>query len=317
MERRSLGSTGIEVTRLGLGTLTMSPMQRGLTVEAGADVIVAALEAGIRFLDTAQMYGSYPQVAVALARWRGERPVVATKSAAPDAVRMRAAVEEARTQLGLDVIDVFLLHAVKTPEEFAARRPALDVLLKARSRGWIRAVGASSHAVGTIGFLAGVPELGVLHPMVNRDGFGLLDAPLPRMLEHLAAARRAGKGIYAMKPLGGGHLRRDGRAALTWVLSQPDVDAAAVGMTSTEEVALNVAIAGGGAVDPLLEQRVAGQSRRLFVNDALCRKCGVCVEACDQRALSLVEGKIRVDTTRCVVCGYCAPTCPGFAIRVI
>lgn len=326
MERRTLGRTGLPVTALGLGTLTMSPLQRNLGVEEGARVILAALEGGIGFVDMAQGYRSYPQVARALAEWRGSRPTLASKSAAKDAAGMTRAVEEALAALGVEVIDVFCLHAIKDVDDFRAREGAVEALLAARQRGLIRAVGATSHWLGALRVLAGDPRIEVVHPMFNQQGVGLLDGSLDEMRQILGRARAAGQGIYAMKPLGGGHLRQQAATALAWVLRQPEIDSATVGMTTVEEVAMNLAVARGEAVPADVARRVAGQPRRLFINEVLCHRCGRCVEHCPQEALTQATGEatggaaagpIAIDPERCVLCGYCAPGCPAFAIRVI
>jgi predicted aldo/keto reductase-like oxidoreductase len=262
-------------------------------------------------------------VARALAEWRGPRPTLASKSAAKDAAGMTRAVEEALMALNVEVIDVFCLHAVKDPDDLRAREGAVEALLEARRRGLIRAVGASSHWLGALRVLAGDPRIDVLHPMFNRQGVGLLDGSLDGMRQILQRARAAGQGIYAMKPLGGGHLRHQAVQALAWVLQQPEIDAAAVGMASVEEVTLNLAVARGQPVSPELASRVAQQSRRLFINEMLCQRCGRCVERCPQQALSRQPGeaeeagRIGILYERCVLCGYCSADCPVFAIRVI
>ncbi|MBP7635737.1 aldo/keto reductase, partial [Candidatus Ozemobacteraceae bacterium] len=293
--------------------------QRGLDIEAGGDLLLKALEAGVRFIDTAQMYGSYPQVASALRRWNGERPIVATKSAAKTEETMNAAIDEALSALGLPAIDVFLLHAVRDEADFHEREGALNALLAAKRAGRVHAIGASSHFVGVMRLLASDPRIDVLHPMLNRDGFGIIDESLDAMLAVLAGAKRQGKGVYAMKPLGGGHLRGDAKAALEWVLGRSEVDAIVVGMTGTAELEMNVATASNNPVEPDLERRAMRQQRRLFINEALCRHCGLCISLCQQKALSFQDGKKApaIDEKKCIVCGYCAPGCPAFAIRII
>lgn len=317
MEKRKLGATGIEVTLLGIGTLTMSPMQRGLSVEDGAGVILAALNGGINFIDTAQMYGSYGQVKSALQQWQGKTPVVASKSAAKSEEAMRAAVEECLAQTGLPQIDIFLLHAVRDAEDLASRSGALKYLAEARNNGLIGAVGASSHSARTIAVLAETPAIEVLHPMYNRDGIGILDASLAEMTAILCRARDGGKGIYAMKPLGGGHLRNDAVAALQWLFASSAVDAAVVGMTSLAEVEMNIKIAGRVEVAPEFARQVAGQPRKLFINQMICQNCGACIKACQQMALKPGLKSPQVDSELCVLCGYCAPVCPRFAIRIV
>ena len=317
MKTHKLGKTGIEVSLLGLGTLTMSPMQRGLDVAAGANVILHALAQGINFIDTAQMYGSYPQVAAALSQWKGSPPVVASKSAVSTREAMQTAVAECLQQTGLSKIDVFLLHAVRDAADIEARRGALAYLREARENGLIKAIGASSHSARTIDLLVDTEGIEVLHPMYNRDGIGILDATLAEMTDILKRARTLGIGIYAMKPLGGGHLRNDAAAALRWLFASGAVDAAVVGMTSKDEVDMNVRLARNETVDDEFARRVAGRERRLFINTGICINCKACVNTCQQGALRPGEKSPVIDHSRCILCGYCAPVCPKFAIRIV
>jgi len=317
IERRRLGLTNIEVSLLGIGTLTMSPMQRHLSVEDGAEVILAALSKGVTFIDTAQMYGSYPQLAAALKCWRSARPVVASKSAARTYDVMKQAVEDCLQQTGLQQIDIFLLHAVRDSEDLESRSEALACLKECRKNGLIKAIGASSHSARTIEILARHDDIEILHPMYNRDGIGILDASLDQMTAILRAARLAGKGVYAMKPLGGGHLRNDAQAALNWIFSSDAVDAVVVGMTSLDEVEMNSSIAQKIEIAPEFAHRVAGQPRKLFINSMICQNCSACVKACQQLALKAGMKNVEVDHSRCVLCGYCAPVCPKFAIRIV
>jgi predicted aldo/keto reductase-like oxidoreductase len=317
MKKNILGRTGIEVTVLSIGTLTMSPMQRGLSVEEGAEVILHALSSGINFIDTAQMYGSYLQVKFALRKWMGSDPVIASKSAVKDYDQMEEAISQCLDQLHRKKIDVFLMHAVRDKEDFELRAGALEALVKAREKGLIGALGASSHSARVIDLLAENDVIDVLHPMFNRDGIGILDASLTKMTSFLKKAKAADKGIYAMKPLGGGHLRQDAAAALRWVFDSDCIDSASVGMTTFEEIDMNVAVAMKETVERSFAEKVAGQPRKLFINEMICQNCGACIKACQQMALKPGKKAPIVDHLKCILCGYCAPECPKFAIRII
>ena len=59
MEHRNLGGTDIKVSRLCFGSLTISPLQAGLSIDEGADVILSAMDMGVNFLDTAEFYRNY------------------------------------------------------------------------------------------------------------------------------------------------------------------------------------------------------------------------------------------------------------------
>ncbi len=190
-------------------------------------------------------------------------------------------------------------------------------MLEAKNDGIVGAVGISSHSALAIKSIVADQRIEVLHPMVNRDGIGVLDAGKAELIEILKQARLAGKGIYAMKPLGGGHLRNDAAAALQWLFKSGLVDSAAIGMTSFEEIDMNVAVARNEVISCEFAQKVAGQPRKLFINEMICQNCGACIEACQQKALKPGKEHPQIDGQRCVLCGYCAPECPKFAIRII
>ncbi|MBF0544231.1 MAG: aldo/keto reductase [Candidatus Riflebacteria bacterium] len=317
MEKITLGKTGILVSRLAFGTLTMSPFQRNLSAEEGASVILAALERGVSFIDTAQMYGSYPQVKAALNSWKGNPPVISTKSTAETGDSMKQAIEEACQALNLDRIDIFLMHAVKDQEALEKRKPALGELLEAKRAGRIKAIGLSTHSVQLTRIAAEIPEIDIIHPIINMAGYGNLDGSRDEMIDNVSLAARNGKGIYAMKPLGGGNLKNEASKALKWIISQKNVHSVCTGMTSVDEVIMNCAIFEGKSVEEEFEKKIAKLERKLFVNTMLCSACNKCVDICQSGALEIVNGKLNIEHSRCLLCGYCAPECPRFALRII
>lgn len=145
MEYRLLGNTGLRVSRLCFGTLTIGPLQAHMPLSAGAYVISAALEAGVNFIDTAQLYRTYPYIRKALKNWPHE-VIIASKSYDYTARGMAKSVEEARKSLGRDVIDIFLLHEQESIHTFRGHGAAYEYLMTAKAKGIIRAAGISTHS---------------------------------------------------------------------------------------------------------------------------------------------------------------------------
>lgn len=114
MKKIQLGSTELKVSRIGMGVMPIGPNQLSLPLDKGADIVKYALEKGIDFLDTAQYYHTYPYIREALKNAAGGDPVISSKSLAHDYDGMAAAIEEARRSIDRDVIEIFLLHEVRS-----------------------------------------------------------------------------------------------------------------------------------------------------------------------------------------------------------
>ncbi|WP_027719334.1 aldo/keto reductase [Desulfovirgula thermocuniculi] len=315
MEYRVLGKTGIRVSRLCFGTLTVGPLQVNLPVEEGAAVIRYALEAGVNFLDTAESYRTYAHIRKALQGWDGE-VIIATKSYAYSHRGMRESLEEALRALSRDHIDIFLLHEQESALTLRGHWEAFEFLLQAREKGLVRAVGISTHSVEGVRAAARVPEIDVIHPLVNVAGVGIQGGTREDMLAAIEEAAAFGKGLYAMKVLGGGHLIARAEEAFSFALQIPYLASVAVGMRSREEVDFNVRFFTGREVPAELRQILEKRERRLHIEEWCCG-CGRCVEKCGAGALSLSGGRAVVDHSRCRLCGYCGAACPHFCIKVL
>lgn len=181
-ERVPLGRTGLEVTRLGLGTAPLGGMYEAVSDDEGRALIDAAWDAGLRFFDTAPLYGhgaAERRLGAALRERPRDEFVLSTKvgrllradaAVDPEGIWVdppsfqpvfdfseaaaRASLEESLERLGLDRVDALLIHDPDDhhDEAVAGAYPALDRL---RAEGRIRAVGAGMNQSAMLTRFAG------------------------------------------------------------------------------------------------------------------------------------------------------------------
>lgn len=315
MELTFLGRSGLKISRLIFGTLPLGPLQGNYPVEYGAELMRKGFDLGINILDTAESYGTYPHIREAL-RGRSDEVYIATKSTAPDFAGMEASVHKALREMGREYIDIFHMHAARTRIPFKERQGALECLIRCKEKGLVRNIGISTHSVKAVRDAAMVDEIDVIHPLINREGMGIIDGKAHDMMEAIALATSRDKGIYAMKALAGGYFMKDAWNALDYIRSSPNIHGVAVGMVTYEELEANAKFFSSqripvGSMTPLEKQ-----DKNLIILE-FCKGCGTCVKACPSGALTLENGKAVVDTKVCILCGYCNPVCPEFAIRIV
>ena len=314
MQYRELGKTGIMISRMCFGALIMGPLQANLPTKEGARVIQAAMERGVNFIDTAELYGTYDHIREAM-KGSAKRPVVATKSYAYTTEGAAESVEKARKGLDTDVIDIFMLHEQESRLTLRGHRDALEFYLNEREKGRIRAVGVSTHNIEVVRAITSMPEIDVVHPLINITGIGIGDGTIDEMLTAVKDAYDCGKGVYSMKPLGGGNLLHSYEECMDFVLGLSYIHSIAIGMQHVDEVEMNCCRFEGAQIPDRLKESIAARGKHLHI-DYWCEGCGRCVQRCGQKALSLVDGKVKVDKERCVLCGYCGSVCPQFAIKI-
>ncbi|MEO7731682.1 MAG: aldo/keto reductase [Kofleriaceae bacterium] len=172
MKYRPLGATGLFVSELCLGTMTFGGKDYWAVVgtqgQAEADQLVgAALDAGINFVDTANIYSFGESEALLGKALAGKRHnvVLATKvrgrmSAAPNDVglsrgHIMAAVEASLKRLGTDYIDLYQIHGFDAATPIEETLCALDDLVR---RGLVRYLGASNLAAWQLMKALGISE---------------------------------------------------------------------------------------------------------------------------------------------------------------
>ena len=152
MDRRELGSTGFEVTEVGLGTWNVGPVWGDTSDEEGREAVRTALDAGMNLVDTAEVYGGGRAESLIgdVLDERDERVVVPTK-AAPDEdgdhseAGLRESVAGSQERLGVDTLDLVQLHCPVTEAFYDPS--TFETLKRLKTEGEIAHAGVSVEKV--------------------------------------------------------------------------------------------------------------------------------------------------------------------------
>src|SRR5215469_10483088 len=170
----TLGRTGIQTSRLAMGTGTVGvghhSHQTALGMKGLVDLLENGYDHGLRFFDAADSYGSHPYVREALKQVPRDKVTVLTKSWARDPAAMRADLDRFRKELGTDYIDVFLMHCLTEGDWTERYKGVMDVLSEAKQKGMIRAHGCSCHSIEALRAAAASPWVEVDLARINPSG---------------------------------------------------------------------------------------------------------------------------------------------------
>lgn len=316
MKYSKLGDTDIEVSRLCFGSLTLSPLQKNFSIDKGSDLITYAYDKGINFIDTAELYNNYYHIRKALSKINRNNFVIATKSYSYSKDTAKYSLNKALRELGTDYIDVFLLHEQESENTIRGHYDAIEYFIKAKEKGLIRAFGISTHRVEGVKAAGKYNEIEVIHPIINKLGIGIQDGNNKQMIEEIKKCYNKGKGIYGMKPLGGGHLLNNVEEAFNYVRDIKELDSIAIGMQSKDEIDADISLIESGKLPKRLIPKLKNKKRKIHIGD-WCEGCGFCVTKCKHNAIQIKEGRAKVDMTKCVLCGYCGKYCKEFCIKII
>jgi aryl-alcohol dehydrogenase-like predicted oxidoreductase len=234
----TLGSTGIQTSRLAMGTGTVGvghhSHQTALGIKGLSDLLLNGYDHGLRFFDSADSYGSHPHVAEALKHVARDKVTLLSKSWARDAAGMRADLDRFRKELGTDYIDVLLMHCLTEGDWTQRYQGAMDVLSEAKQKGIIRAHGCSCHSIEALRAAAASPWVEVDLARINPVG-AYMDAGPDTVLSVLKQMKAGGKAVVGMKILGAGQLRDRQDDSLKYALSLGVLDAFTIGAESRSE----------------------------------------------------------------------------------
>ncbi len=236
----TLGKTGIQTSRLAMGTGTVGSggrsHQTSLGMQGLPDLLLNGYDQGLRFFDSADAYGSHPHVAKALKQVSRDKVTVLTKTWARDAATARADLDRFRRELGTDQIDICLMHCLTEGDWTERYRGVMDVLSDAKQKGIIRAHGCSCHSIEALRAAAKSPWVEVDLVRINPIG-SHMDADPETVVGVLRQMKASGKGIIGMKILGQGDLRTRQDEAIKYALSLGVLDAFTIGAESKTEQA--------------------------------------------------------------------------------
>lgn len=224
MEYRNLGEAGLKVPVLCLGAMTFGEAdEKSFMHKVGCDeqtsfaIMDRALERGLNFIDTADVYGQDGLSERVVGAWMEQRKardrvVLATKfrfrmsqdqnGTGASRLRIVRTVDESLRRLRTDRIDLYQIHMqdVDTPEEETLR--ALDDLVR---QGKVIYLGASNYAAYRLADSQWISKTEHLHRFVSLQmQYSLVVRELER--EHIPLCKRFGLGVLPWSPLAGGFL---------------------------------------------------------------------------------------------------------------
>lgn len=213
MKMRTLGGTGMQVSPYCLGTMMFGPAGNADRDDCGR-IIHRALEAGINFIDTADVYGGGETEEIVGAALKGRRDdvIVATKFSGPMGENPNrrgasrrwiiTAVEDSLRRLDIDHIDLYQIHHFDPATDIEETLSALTHLV---SSGKVRAIGSSSFVASDITEAHWVAEkAGVARLRTEQPSYSILARGIER--EILPVCARYGMGVLTWSPLSWGLL---------------------------------------------------------------------------------------------------------------
>lgn len=317
MEYRTLGKTGLKISRLGFGGI---PIQK-VDAVATKQLIHAMIEKGMNYIDTARGYTvSESYLGEALEGVR-DKFVLATKSMAVTKEAMAADIETSLHNFRTDYIDLYQVHnpSVAALDTILAPDGALEALLEAKAAGKIGHIGFTTHTTQLFKkalSLDWVETIMFPYNLVETQGEELMRKCTEKNI-----------GFIVMKPLAGGAIE-DPALALRFICANPDVTVVIPGMYDVKEIDMNLAAVENTAPLSADELKKIEEIRSQLGNN-FCRRCNYC-QPCSAginiSGIFILQGyldryglgewaKVRYDAmpvkaNACIDCGACETRCP-------
>ncbi|MBE5819077.1 MAG: aldo/keto reductase [Clostridiales bacterium] len=317
MEYRTLGKTGLKISRLGFGGI---PIQK-IDAKGTREIFELMAEKGINYVDTARGYTvSEEYIGYALEGIR-DKFILATKSMARTYDAMKADIEKSLTNLRTDYIDLYQVHNPNAQqlEQVMAEGGALEALFEARAEGKIGHIGITLHSAELFEKaveLDWVETIMFPYNIVETQG-----------VEFIKKCGEKNIGFIAMKPLAGGAID-DARLAIRFIAANDDVSVIIPGMATKDEIEQNI-LAMEDASPLSNEEMDSINAISSTLGTQFCRRCNYCAPCTVGIPISgvfLFAGYLeryglgdwarsRYQTlahkaSECIECGVCETRCP-------
>jgi aryl-alcohol dehydrogenase-like predicted oxidoreductase len=244
----TLGKSGVKVTRLALGTGTMSGRtQRELGQDQFTKLVRHAYDRGIRFFETAESYGGMHQMlGVALEGIPRDSYRLMSKVTTHEGVDPQAKIDELRKLAKTDYFDIMLLHWQHTATWPTDTVRWQDGILEAQAKHAVMGHGASVHGLPALRRFPENKWLDIAMIRMNHKGTRMdaedynTNGPgnVSEVVSHVKQVRADGMGVISMKLVGEGSFttREDRQKAMRFAFKNAGVDCVTVGYKNTAEV---------------------------------------------------------------------------------
>jgi uncharacterized protein len=234
---RRLGRTGIELPVVSMGVMRAD----------NPALVRAALESGMRHLDTAHGYqkgNNETMLGDLLKDYPRDSFVISTKVPPDGKDAFLANLDLSLKRLRMEFVDILYVHGLTAGDDVLSPS-TLDALTSARESGKAHHIGVSTHRnepeVIRAAVRSGVYEVVLTSVNFKQDHY-------PEVKKAIAEAAAAGVGIVAMKTMAGAFHDKERtkpincKAALKWVLQDPNVTTAIPGITAFDQLAENAGV---------------------------------------------------------------------------
>jgi 1-deoxyxylulose-5-phosphate synthase len=246
VDKVSLGSTGLIVPRIALGTGSTGGRRESNQTRLGTRGFVKlarhAFDRGLSFFDMADTYGSHPFVKEALKEIPREETILLSKIWTTDMSWLKAepvekTLDRFRLETGSDYFDIILLHCLMIGDWQEKNKAFTESLSKAKQNGIVKTVGVSCHNWDAMAAAVEDPWVDVILARINPFGTHMDGTP-DDVMGLLETARKNGKGIIGMKIFGNGGNNSDEERerSLRYVTGSPNVHCMTLGLETDAHI---------------------------------------------------------------------------------